>query len=87
MPTSLLFSCKPPNQAAADEITLWDVYCAVDDKPAMILHRCEPSKECVVGRNILPVLGDLMGQVEAAVESKLSAQTIADIAKSIRKRG
>ena len=72
---------------SADEITLWDVYRAVDQQPAMTLHKCEPSKTCMVGRNILPVLEDLMEDVEAAVESELSARTVADVAKSIRKRG
>ena len=72
---------------SADEITLWDVYCAVDEKPAMTLHKCEPDQTCLVGRNIVPVLEDLMEHVEAAVASQLSARTIADVAKSIRKRG
>ena len=72
---------------SATEISLWAVYRAVDEKPAMTLHKCEPDETCIVGRNILPVLEDLMGHVEAAVESELSAKTVADVAKTIRKLG
>lgn len=70
----------------AKQITLLDVYQAVDGQPAMTMHRCEPSDNCLVGRNILPVLGVVMGDIEAAVEAELSSRTIADLTRSIRRR-
>lgn len=72
---------------SAKDITLREVYAAVHDEPAMTLHRCEPDEDCVVGRNILPVLGGLMRDVEAAVEGTLETRTVADVARSVRRRG
>ena len=53
----------------------------------MKLHRCEPNHECVVGRNIVPVLEGVMEEIEAVVQSKLGERTIADVAQSIQERG
>ncbi len=71
----------------AKNITLLEVYNAVNDEPAMTLHRCEPDAECLVGRNIVPVLEVLMRDIETAVESELAARTVADLARSVRRRG
>ncbi len=67
----------------AKKITLLDVYRAVDPDPDRALHRCDPNVECVVGRNIKAVLGDVMDDVESAVERRLARRNVADVAQEI----
>src|SRR2546428_7515861 len=40
----------------ASKVTLADVYRAVEHRPPVQIHRCPPSRRCIVGRNILPIL-------------------------------
>lgn len=72
---------------APQKIRLLDVYRAMEPEPAMKLHHCEPNASCVVGRNILPVLEDVMSDVEAAVAARLEATTLHTVTQRIRKRG
>lgn len=67
----------------AKKITLLDVYRAVDPTPEHALHRCTPNAECLVGRNIKAVLGEVMDDVESAVEKKLARRNVADVAQEI----
>jgi len=72
---------------AASRVTLADVYRAVEKRPAMQLHRCAPNKACVVGRNILPLLDDVVADVETAALRRLAGTTVADLATRTLKRG
>jgi Rrf2 family protein len=72
---------------AASRVTLADVYRAVEKRPAMQLHRCAPNKACVVGRNILPLLDDVVADVETAALRRLAGTTVADLATQTLKRG
>ena len=66
---------------------LADVYRAVEKRPAIQLHRGAPSKTCVVGRNILPLLDEVVGDVETAALRRLSGTTVAELAAQALRRG
>lgn len=70
----------------ADEITLLEVYRAVEDERLFATHREAPNPCCAVGRNILPVLDRAMKAATAALERELAAVTIADVAAEVRAR-
>jgi Rrf2 family protein len=65
---------RPP-----DEITLLDVYEAVEREPLFGMHRTEPNLECPVGKGIRPALGVVYGGVEHAVRGELRRTSIADV--------
>jgi Rrf2 family protein len=71
----------------ASRVTLADVYRAVERQPAARLHRCAPNKRCVVGRNILPLLDDVVSDVESAALRRLAGTTVADLATQALRRG
>jgi Rrf2 family protein len=71
----------------AARVTLADVYRAVEKRPAIQLHRCTPDKRCLVGRNILPLLQDVVTDVEAAALRRLADTTVADLAAQAVRRG
>ena len=68
-------------------MTLADVYRAVEKRPAIQLHRCPPDKRCLVGRNIIPLLDDVVSDVERAALRRLSDTTVADLATRAIRRG
>ncbi|RDK11898.1 Rrf2 family transcriptional regulator [Cupriavidus lacunae] len=65
------------------QISLLDVYHAVEDGGVFALPRSTPSPTCYVGHNILPVLEEEFRRVEAIAETALSNTTLADIADRI----
>ena len=71
----------------ASRLTLADVYRAVECQPPARLHRGEPSRNCIVGRNILPVLQAVVHDVESAALGRLSQTTVARLADQVRRRG
>jgi len=70
----------------AKEITLLDVYRATGQGSVFALHTNPPNAECPCGANIQPVLESYFEDAQAALESKLAATTIADIAADIHER-
>ncbi len=72
---------------SASKLTLADVYHAVERQPPARLHRCEPNRSCIVGRNILPVLQGVVHDVEAAALGRLEGVTVARLADQVRRRG
>ena len=68
-------------------MTLADVYRAVEKRPPIQLHRCAPDKRCLVGRNILPLLDDVVTDVETAALRRLADTTVADLAARALRRG
>lgn len=64
---------------APQEISLLDVYNAVEQEPLFGMHRTEPNLECPVGRGIRPTLEDVYGGVERALRSQLRRTSIADV--------
>lgn len=64
------------------QITLYDVYVAVEDRPALSLHR-HPNPECVIGRNIQAVLEREFSAAEEAMREQLRRTSIADLARRL----
>lgn len=61
------------------EITLLDVYRAVESPGVFSLHRQPASRQCPVGMNIESVLGAVFGEANAAVEHVLAKISIRDV--------
>ncbi len=68
---------RPPT-----EITLLDVYEAVEQPPLFALHHTEPNLECPVGHGIRPVLLEIYGAVDDTVQRELARTTIATVLRS-----
>ena len=64
------------------EITLLDVYEAVEREPLFALHRTEPNLECPVGHGIRPALDQVYDEVNQALRSELTRTSIADVLRS-----
>jgi DNA-binding IscR family transcriptional regulator len=62
----------------AEQITLLEVYRAVDDAQLFALHREEPNPACMVGRNIQVVLRGIISEAQQAMEASLAGRTLAD---------
>ena len=64
------------------EITLLDVYDAVEREPLFAMHRTEPNLECPVGHGIRPALGHVYGEIDRVMRSELARTSIADVLRS-----
>lgn len=62
-----------------EEISLLDVYEAVEQEPLFALHHTEPNLECPVGKGIRPALGHFYTGVEEAVRRELARTTILEV--------
>jgi Rrf2 family protein len=69
----------------AKEITLLDVFRAVESEELFALHREKPDQECVVGRYIQPALRRTIDKALSAMEAELNKVTIADVVRDIKK--
>jgi Rrf2 family protein len=73
---------------APEDISLLEVYRAVEqteDVHVFDVHQ-NPSDECIVGRNIRPVLNGMFRQAEQVVEHELAGATLADCMARMRER-
>jgi Rrf2 family protein len=70
----------------AEQITLLEVYRAVERAPQVPTHASTPSPTCFVGRNILSALHPVLEEVESAVEARLAQTTVADLARACGQR-
>lgn len=61
------------------DITLLDVFRAVEDDQDLFRFHEHPSPDCPVGSNIHVVLGSRLANTSAAMESQLAAVTIQDL--------
>ncbi len=61
------------------EITLLDVYEAVESKLLFEMHRSSPNQQCPIGRGIQPALERCYGNAEAAMRNQLKQETLADL--------
>jgi Rrf2 family protein len=66
------------------EITLLDVYHAVECPGVFSLHRQPASRQCPVGMNIETVLGSVFAETNSAVEQVLSGITIRDVTRRLQ---
>ena len=71
---------------APDEITLLDVYWAVDMGPLFRAEVNDPNPECPIGDNIGPVLEEAFEPIEAALAEALADVTLADVVGDVRDR-
>jgi DNA-binding IscR family transcriptional regulator len=74
-----------PARGAA-EVSLRDVYRAVEAGDVFAQHRETPSPICLVGRHIQSSLQAHMDAATRALEAELATKTIADILADIRRR-
>jgi Rrf2 family protein len=65
---------RPP-----EDITLLDVYQAVEPSPLFGMHHTEPNLECPVGRGIRPALDQVYGEVEQVLRAALERTSIAEV--------
>lgn len=65
------------------EITLSEVYRAVEPREIFSMHRQRPSRDCPVGMNIEGVLANVLTEVDGAVERVLSEMTVAGVVKAL----
>ena len=65
---------RPPEQ-----MTLLDVYRALEEDPIFALHHNPPSPPCVVGRHMGSVLGAVFREAESAMERTLAEVTVAEV--------
>jgi DNA-binding IscR family transcriptional regulator len=70
----------------ASDITLRDVFAALESGELFTEHRSPPSAFCPVGAHILPVLREATTPAVEALEGELSRTTIADIAAAVLAR-
>ncbi|HEY8485384.1 MAG TPA: Rrf2 family transcriptional regulator [Longimicrobiales bacterium] len=69
---------------AAREVTLLDVYRAVEDGELFVLHAGD--ERCPVGRHIEGVLEEAVGAARRAMEEALAKRTLADVCSRVRAR-
>lgn len=69
------------------QTTLLDIYQALEYPGVFSLNRQRPSRECPVGVNIETVLGDVMSEVDSAVEGVLAKITISDMVQRLKPCG
>ena len=67
--------------------TLLDIYKALESRGVFSLHRQPPSRNCPVGVNIETVLGDVLLEVDTAVERVLGNITINDVVQRLKPCG
>jgi Rrf2 family protein len=67
--------------------TLLDVYQALECGGVFSLHRQPPSRDCPVGVNIETVLGEVLQEVDSAVERVLKSITIDDVVQRLKPCG
>ena len=73
---------KPPN-----EISLLDVYEAVEDTELFSLHRTPPCERCAVGGNILEAIQPTLLRARKGLENELAKVSVADIAGDVARLG
>ena len=67
----------------ATEITVADVYAAVDPDALFALHPHEPRQTCPVGYGIRPVLGDIYADAARVLTERLSRHTIENVLETV----
>ena len=72
---------------ALDEITLYDIYKAVDcvDDEGLFQFHENPNADCPVGRNIHKAMDGRLEAAQAALESELKSTTFAQVVADTRK--
>jgi Rrf2 family protein len=61
---------------SAEDITVWDVFIAVQNTDLFFQNSNEPNKKCPVGQKINLCLNDFYAEVHETIEGKLKSETI-----------
>jgi Rrf2 family protein len=61
------------------DITLDDVYDAIEPGRLFALHATEPNQQCPVGRGIQPALTTLYDRADQVLRGELATTTVADV--------
>ena len=68
------------------KITLWDIFCAVEDKKEELFHFHEnPNPDCPVGANIHAVMDGRLRKFKRNLQKDLDDVTLQDLVKDLRK--
>ena len=68
------------------KISLWDIFCAVEDKKEDLFHFHEnPNPECPVGGNIHAVMDGKLKKFKRNLQKDLDDVTLQDLIKDLRK--
>ena len=70
----------------ADQISLLDVYRAVNAPESVLKMHPHPNPSCPVGARIQGVLDDVFGQAQAALETRLAQVRLSDISAAIKQQ-
>ena len=72
---------------ALDEVTLYDIYKAVDcvDDDGLFHFHENPNAECPVGRNIHKAMDGRLSAAQTALENELKNTTLAEVVADTRK--
>lgn len=73
-------------ERSAEDISLADVYRAIEDEPLFAMPARDPSDACDVGAHVQAVLDPLAGEAEAALIERLEDTSIADMVVEIALR-
>ncbi|TSA82585.1 Rrf2 family transcriptional regulator [Deinococcus detaillensis] len=68
---------------AADQISLLDIYQAVQPPERLIALHEHPSEDCTVGRHIQAALGQICAEAQAALEARLAQTSLAALAQEL----
>jgi Rrf2 family protein len=67
----------------ADEITLREVYRAVEPRVIFAMHRRRPDPRCPVGGGIAGVLDQILAEVDVAVDEALGRRTVEGVVEAV----
>jgi Rrf2 family protein len=71
---------------AATDISLLDVYRAVEEPGILALHANDPNPDCAVGKGITVVLESVIERAEVAMESVIAGISIQDVIESLKSK-
>ena len=67
------------------DISLLDVFLAVEEEEALFRFHENPNPACPVGRNVHAVLDGQLAAVQESMQAKLSAVTLQDLIRDLRR--
>ncbi|MFD1421054.1 Rrf2 family transcriptional regulator [Lactiplantibacillus songbeiensis] len=79
-------SAQPQLAKPADEITVQDVYEAVETNQDLLHVDPRTNMQCPIGANIQQTLDGLYDRIQAAAKTEMARQTLADVITGIQTR-
>ena len=61
------------------EITLWDIYAAVEPEPPFAMPPKDPDRDCPVGKCMGRILSDIFADIDSAIEDRLRRVHLSDL--------